>query len=322
VNFLAASRLWLLLIPLGLVVGYLFTRRRTNVHAVRFTNLDLLDKVAPDRPGFRRHLPFALLTAALALLAVAAARPVAVVLVPSEQATVMLLIDTSISMDANDVAPTRLDAAKESALDFIEDVPDEVRIGLISFSGSVRLLSQPTRDRQETAAAIRSMELGEGTAIGEAIFEALRVIEVDAERLAEEDSVLADGEPPATVLVLSDGVTTMGRPDQAAVAVAIERNIPISTISFGTATGSVSYRGDRIPVPVNSEGLKAVAEQSHGEFFDADSAADLQAVFDTLGTRVGRVEEAREVADLFGMAALVVASLAAAGGLWWSARIP
>jgi len=321
VSFLAAARLWLLVFPAGLLAVYFFTRRRVNSHAVRFTNLDLLDKVAPDRPGFRRHIPIALLTAAIALLAVAAARPVTTILVPSEQATVMLLIDTSISMDAGDVPPTRLDAAKESALDFIADVPEEVRIGLISFSGTVRLQSSPTRDRAETAAAIRSMELGEGTAIGDAIFEAMRVIDVDAQQLAEEGSLLVDGPPPATVLVLSDGVTTVGRPDQAAVDVAVERNIPVSTISFGTSAGSVTYQGERIPVPVNNEGLKAVAEQTGGEFFDADSAEDLQQVFDALGSQVGRVEESREVADLFGIAALVIASLAAAASLMWSSRI-
>lgn len=319
-TFLAASRLWLLAIPVALLVVYLLARRRTNPHAVRFTDLALLDKVAPNRPGLRRHVPVALLLVAMALLGVAAARPVTTVLVPSDEATVVLLVDTSISMDSDDVAPSRLDAAKAAALDFIAGVPPEVRIGVVSFSGTVRLMSAPTADRAETAAAIEAMQLGEGTAIGEAIFEGLRVVDAESARLQLDQQAILP--PAATLLVLSDGVTTVGRPDELAVAQAIERELPISTISFGTASGFVTYLGETIPVPVNDTGLRAIAEQTGGQFFDAESAADLQAIFGTLETQVGRVEEPREVADLFGIAALVVAALGAGLGLWWFARIP
>jgi len=319
-SFLAVSRLWLLAIPVALLTIYVIARRRSNGHAVRFTNLDLIDKVAPDRPGIRRHLPIALVLTALALLGVAAARPATTVLVPSEEATVMLLVDTSISMDADDVEPTRLDAAKAAALDFVAGVPEEARIGVVSFSGTVSLMSPPTQDRVETADAIEAMQLGEGTAIGEAVFEALRVIDVEAARLEDADQL--DGPPAATVLVLSDGVTTVGRPDESAVAAAIDRGIPISTISFGTEDGWVTYEGQAIPVPVNDSGLQEIAGRSGGEFFDADTASDLQAIFGTLETQVGRVEETREVADLFGIAALLVGALGAGLGLWWFARIP
>lgn len=319
-TFLAASRLWLLAIPVALLVVYLLARRRTNPHAVRFTDLALLDKVAPNRPGLRRHVPVALLLVAMALLGVAAARPLTTVLVPSDEATVVLLVDTSISMDSDDVAPSRLDAAKAAALDFIAGVPPEVRIGVVSFSGTVRLMSAPTADRAETAAAIEAMQLGEGTAIGEAIFEGLRVVDAESARLQLDQQAILP--PAATLLVLSDGVTTVGRPDELAVAQAIERELPISTISFGTASGFVTYLGETIPVPVNDTGLRAIAEQTGGQFFDAESAADLQAIFGTLETQVGRVEEPREVADLFGIAALVVAALGAGLGLWWFARIP
>jgi Ca-activated chloride channel family protein len=320
VSFLAAQRLWLLIVPVVVLGIYLIARRRANTHAVRFTNLELLDKVAPNRPGVRRHLPIALVMAALVLLGLAAARPVTTVLVPTDEATVMLLIDTSISMDANDVEPTRLDAAKAAALEFIANVPDEVRLGVVSFSGTVRLMSPPTQDRAETADAIQAMQLGEGTAIGEAIFEGLRVIESDAARITDAGDVLEA--PAATILVLSDGVTTVGRPDESAVTAAVDRGIPISTISFGSGSGQVTYAGQTIPVPVNDTGLETIAAQTGGQFFDADTAADLQAVFDTLETQVGRVEETREVADLFGIAALLVAALGAGLGLWWFARIP
>lgn len=319
-TFLAASRLWLLVIPVALLAVYVVARRRSNAHAVRFSNLDLIDKVAPDRPGWRRHLPIALVLAALGLLGVAAARPVTTVLVASEEATVMLLLDTSISMAAEDVEPDRFTAAKQAALDFIDGVPQQVRLGVVSFSGTVRLMSPPTDDRDETAAAIEAMELGEGTAIGEAMFEALRVISTDGERF--DDAEDEAGAPAATMLVLSDGTTTVGRPDESAVAVAVERGIPVSTISFGTLQGAVTYRGDTIPVPVNDAGLQSIADLSGGQFFDADTSADLQAVFDTLEAQVGRVEEQREVADLFGIAALALAAVGAGLGLWWFSRIP
>lgn len=320
-SFLAAGRLWLVLLPVALAIGYLIAQRRHNRHAVRFTNLELLDKVAPERPGWRRHLPAGLLVAALAVLSIAAARPVTTVLVPSERATVVLAIDTSISMEAVDVEPNRLEAARHAALDFVDEVPEEVRIGVIAFSGSVTVLSNPTDDRAETRRAIESMELSEGTAIGEAIFAALRLIATDAEELDAEE--LDGGEPPAaTILVLSDGETVVGRPNELAAEAAVEQTIPVSTIGFGTDTGTVTYQGETIPVPVNEEALQAVADTTGGRFFDADSAEDLNQVFDTLGTQVGRVEEEREVTDRFGIAALVLATLAAAAGIAWFARIP
>lgn len=318
-TFLAAGRLWLLAVPVGLAILSFLAWRRSNAHAVRFTNLELLDKVAPDRPGLRRLLPVGLVLSALALLGVGAARPVATVLVPSEEAIVMLLVDTSISMDADDVAPTRLDAAREAALEFIDGVPEEVQLGVISFSGDVRLLAPPGPDRAAAAAAIERLRLDEGTAIGDAIFEGLMVVEAAAATGVDGAVEPVDN---ATLVVLSDGETTMGRPDSEAVARAVELGVPVSTISFGTDAGRIIVPDGIVPVPVNDGALRTIAEQSGGEFFDAPSADDLRRIFDTIEAKVGRVEETREVADLFGIAALLLGAAGAGLGMWWFARIP
>ena len=142
-TFLAPERLLLLLIPLLLAAAYIWAQRRRESYAMRFTNLELLDKVAPDTPGWRRHVPAVALLAAVVALALATARPATSVEVAQEEATVILAVDVSLSMDAEDVEPNRLDAAKEAAFGFMAQVPEEMRVGLVAFAGNVRVLSPP-----------------------------------------------------------------------------------------------------------------------------------------------------------------------------------
>lgn len=175
-TFVEAARLWLLLGVAALGVSYLVTQRRRSSYAVRFTNLALLDSVAPKRPGWRRHLPAAFLLLALAGIVGAFAEPARDVRVPRERATIILAIDTSLSMEATDVPPTRLRAAQEAAKEFVNLLPPRLNVGLVTFNGVAQVRVPPTQDREALLAAIDQIRLGERTAIGEAIFASLEAI--------------------------------------------------------------------------------------------------------------------------------------------------
>lgn len=312
-RFLAFGRLWLLLaVPalVGLYVALQFRRRR---HAVRFTNLALLESVAPRRPGWRRHLPAAAFVLMLTSLIVAFARPTGLVRVPRERATVIVAIDTSISMMAEDVAPSRSVAAREAAGRFVERLPARFNVGLVSFSGSAQVVVSPTTQHADVRRAVDRLVLGPRTAIGEAIFAGL-------------DSVATlpagPGAPPTRIVLLSDGETTAGRPNEEATEAARAAGIPISTIAFGTDEGTVTV-GDRlVPVPANREALRAIADETGGSFFEAASSKELRGVYEDIGSSVGYTKERREVSSWFVGIAIVLAALAAAGSMVWSSRLP
>jgi Ca-activated chloride channel family protein len=327
VSFAEPGRLALLALPALAAIAYLLSLRRREKYALRFTNLELLDKVAPERPGWRRHVPAAALLAGLVVLVLGVAKPVTAVQVPREQATVTLTVDVSLSMEADDVEPSRIAAAQEAARRFVELAPEELEIGIVAFSGVAVPVLAPTVDRAPALAAIDRLELGEGPAIGEGIFTSVQLLQTRLEELAAEgaDEPAEDGEdeaPAAAIVVLSDGETTMGRPDLDAADAAADLDIPVSTISFGTVRGQVIIEGDVIPVPVNEGALREVADVTGGEFFQAATADELQAILDDLGSRVALEEETREVTDWFTGAGLVLTLLAAAGSLLWFSRIP
>ncbi len=312
-TFLAPTRLWLLALPALLAAAYLAVQFRRPKYAVRFTNVELLDKVAPDRPGWRRHATALALLAALTALVAAIARPARAVEVPREEATVVLALDVSLSMGADDVAPTRIDAAQQAAQDFVEAVPDELRIGLVAFSGNAALLVPPTTERAPLLRAVDNLQLGEGTAIGEAVFTALDALvfeRPDAEELG------------AAIVLLSDGETTVGRPDEAAAAEAVRLGVPVSTVAFGTDRGFVVYQGETIPVPINEAALAAVAEATGGQAFTADTADELTTILEGVGAEVGFETEQREIADWFTGLGLLLAAAAAAGSMFWFSRLP
>lgn len=323
-TFLEPSRLALLALPALAAVAYLLSLRRREQYALRFTNIELLDKVAPERPGWRRHVPAAALLIGLVALVLAVAKPATAVQVPREQATVSLAIDVSLSMEADDVEPSRIDAAQEAARRFIELAPEELEIGIVAFSGVAVPVLAPTVDRTLAQRAIDRLELGEGTAIGEGIFTSVELLETRRPEATDEPSTDEDEDstPATAIVVLSDGETTMGRPDLDAAEAAAEAGIPVSTVSFGTARGEVVIEGDVIPVPVNEGALRQVAEVTGGEFFEAATADELQAILDELGSRVALEEETREISDWFTGAGLVLTLLAAAGSLLWFSRMP
>ena len=314
-TFLAGGRLVLLLAVAALVVAYVVVQRMRREHAVRFTNLALLASVAPRRPGWRRHLPAGALALALGLLVVAFARPARGVKVPRERATVVMAIDVSLSMQATDVYPTRIDAAVEAASTFVDLLPPRLNLGLVTFAGTAQVLVSPTTDHDLVKRSLQSLQLSERTAIGEAVFASLAAIGT-----VPEDQ----GQPPAPgrVVLMSDGATTQGRPNELAAAAAKEAGVPVSTIAFGTDSGVVWVEGGAIPVPVDRAALADLARGTGGQAFTAVSEAELEKVYADIGSSVGYRTEKREVSTWFVGLGLVLALAAAAGSLVWTSRLP
>jgi Ca-activated chloride channel family protein len=317
-TFLAPERFALLLLPLLLAALYLVRQRRRQAYVVRFTDPDLLDTVAPRRPGLRRHLVAAVYLAATAMLVVAAARPALATEVPNEP-TVVLAFDTSISMEATDVSPSRIVAAREAAHRFIQVVPEGVRVGLVAFDETARVVIPPTTSKTVLDRAVDRLSLGEGTAIGEAIYTSLDILASDV--LESDGPVDAEG-GAGSIVLMSDGDTTTGRSEGEAAREAQRRGVPVSTVAFGTDHGSVVVNFVPVPVPVDREALRDIAETTGGTVFEADSAEEIVSVFENLGEGVGTRTEPREITDSLALAALVAAALAAIGSLAWFARIP
>jgi Ca-activated chloride channel family protein len=313
-SFLAPGRLSLLLVVAALAAAYVVLQRRKPAYAVRFTELDLLASVAPRFPGWRRHLPAGLLLLSLLLLTVAFARPQAQVEVAREQATVVVAIDTSLSMQARDVDPDRITAARVSASRFIDDLPEPYNVGLVSFSGQAAVVVPPTQDHAAVTAAVQTLELGPSTAIGEAVFASLAALRT----VPEEGQDL----PPARIVLLSDGTNTVGRDLETAAAAAIEAGVPVSTIAYGTPEGVVEVQGQLIPVPVDAQALESLAEATGGEAYTAESGDELSDVYADIGSQVGTSTELREVTERVTGLGLLAALLAVIGSLVWSPRLP
>lgn len=313
-SFLAGERLWLLLLLPVLVGLYAWRGRRRHAYALRFSALPMLGQVAPRRPGWRRHLVAAGTVLAFAVVVVAFARPAADTRVPRERATVVLAIDVSLSMNAEDVAPNRLEAAQQAARQFADDLPPSINLGLVTFAGSATVLVPPTTDRARVKQAVDSIRLGPYTAIGEGIFTSLAALEqVPAD---------PDGERvPAHVVLLSDGETTVGRANAEAVGAAVQAQVPVSTIAFGTPGGTVVIEGVEQPVPVNEDELRTIADGADGSFYEAETLGELEAVYADIGSSIGFETVPSEITDRWVGLALVTLLLSVAGSLVWFGRL-
>lgn len=330
-TFETPAALWgLLLIPLA-IAAYLIAQRRRMRYAVRFTNLDLLANVIHRSPRWRRHLSTLLYLSAMAALLVALARPHATVLVPRDEATVILVMDVSGSMNATDVEPTRLVAAREAALTFLDELPGTVRVGLVAFASSAQTLEAPTTDRDAVRRALATLRALNGTAMGDGLTSALEVLGPEDGAPAETpDATPAEGEEdPYAIVLLSDGANTAGTTEPLEAAQqASDRGVPVFTIALGTAEGTITVPATRgapartTAVPPDPETLRQIAEMTGGLFFSAPSESDLQAIYEDLGSRVGFTPEDQEVTVLFAGLGLVLIFVGGALAVLWFNRLP
>jgi Ca-activated chloride channel family protein len=304
----------LLLVP-ALIALYVVRERRRTAFASGFTNPDLLPNVVDRKPGLRRHIPLILLLLGLTAVVLGVARPHATVSVKREEATVVMAVDVSRSMKAEDVSPTRLGAAQDAAKAFSADVPEKFRIGVVSFATRAVPALLPTEDRKLVDAAVDALSPGEGTAIGDAV--ALSA------KLGQERT--SDGAaPPRSVLLISDGARDGGAVDpQEAARQAKRMNVPVYTVLLGTADGVVEETlpgglQQIIRVPPSPDTLRQIAQLSGGEFFTATDADGLKRVYEELGSRLGSRDQSREVGDYFagGAAALLLVG-GALSALWF-----
>nr|WP_300144080.1 VWA domain-containing protein [Propionicimonas sp.] len=313
-TFLAPERLWILVVVPLLIAGYVYLVLRKKKTGMRFTNTAVLARVVPKQSQWRRHLAVALSLAALVALSFAWARPNGIEMVPRERATVVLVIDISQSMQATDVRPTRLDAAKEAALTFVRALPAQYNIAVVGLSGNPSVRLPPTTDRVQAQQAINSLKLQDSTAVGESVYAALNALQLAPKGT---DSTPA----PGAIVLLSDGQNTAGRAPAQAAAEAKKQNVPIYTIAYGTDNGYVDLDGKRERVPPDKELLASISQASGGQTFSAENLDQLNKVYNNIRSEVGQTPTKKETTALwagYGLAFAVVAALAAVslGARW------
>lgn len=305
----------LLLVPLGwLAIRAAAGRRRRN--AVRMPATPTLIAVAAAQPSHRRWLPAALVGVATVLLVIGLTRPERTVSVPVERASMMLVTDASGSMRAEDVNPSRMDAARGAALDFLDGVPKQTRVGVVGFSSSPSVVQAPTTDREVAREALNSLDPDGGTATGDALATALDALKAEGDPSAENDE-----RPPGAILLLSDGATSAGEDPLVVADQAKDAGIPIYTVSLGTPDGQVDIGGQVLSVPPDPETMREIAERSGGEAFSVDDAGELKKIYERVGARVATESQQREMTALFAGLGFVALAAALSLGLRWRSRI-
>jgi Ca-activated chloride channel family protein len=309
----------LAVLPL-LVVAYAWTERRRVRAQAAFGNPDLLPNVVERAPGRLRYLPLVLLLVALGAMIVGVARPHATVNVPREEATVILAMDVSRSMKADDIEPTRLEAARAAAKAFLAQVPEKFRVGVVAFATRAAVGVPPTEDRALVEQALDTLTPGEGTAIGDAV--ALSI------ELGQKEKTEDGTTPPRTILLISDGARDGGRVEPADAAAEAKRlGIPVHTVLVGTPDGVVE---ETLPggfrrltrVPPNPQTLEQLAAVTEGEFFTALDDEGLRTVYEELGSRLGEREELREITDVFAAGAAALLLVGGALSAFLFRRVP
>lgn len=331
----------LALVPLALA-GYVVLQLRRSRTIASFTNPTLYPNLVASRPGWRRHVPAALLLAALTALLLGVARPQAAISVRKEEATIVLAIDVSRSMAAKDVEPSRLQAARTAVNAFLEQVPPRFRIGVVAFARRADVVSPATQDRAIVRESVAALRPAEGTAIGDAIARSLEVARAaaapgggaqgeEAGRSATDPTATPEptGEKlPASILLLSDGAQTQGRlTPRTAARQAAAAGVPIYTVALGTPTGVVerTLPGgaiEKITVPPDPSTLRLIAQLTGADTFDATSLEGLKKVYEELGSRLGKQKQDREVTVAMAAAGGVLALLAAVLSELWFRRFP
>ena len=317
--------IWLLLlvVPVAITIGYVLALWSKKRRTVRFGNFDVLRSVDTRGRRWFTHVPAVLLILSMVSLTIALAGPQKEQKVPRNRATVMLVVDVSLSMEATDVAPSRLEAAQQAATTFANNLTPGVNLGLVSYAGTASMLVAPTTDRGPVVRAIDRLRLDERTATGEGIYTATQAITTFTESLGGPDQA-----PPARIVLLSDGKETVPtdpteeRGAFTSAERAAEAGIPVSTISFGTMYGTVDIQGRPQPVPVDDASLETIAELSGGDFFTASSLEELDSVYRTLEEQIGYEWKKADASRPWLIIGSLLAMAAAAGSLLTHRRIP
>jgi len=343
-NFIWPHLLWLLLAVPLLVVLYLWLLRRRKKVTLRFASVALVKQAMGKGPGWHRHVPPALLLSAITVLLVAAARPTAVVKLPSQQETIILAMDVSGSMRATDVLPTRLVAAQEAAKAFIKELPRNVRVGVVSFAGTAAVVQPPTQSREDVVAAIDRFQLQRGTAIGSGMVLSLATLFPDAgidlsqitgarampgERLGKAEKPKPDVAPVApgsyssgAIILLTDGQRTTGPDPMEAAKMAADRGVKVYSVGIGTKDGeTIGFEGWSMRVRLDEETLKNISNMTRAEYFYAGTADDLKKVYQSLSTRLVVEKKETEVSGLFAALAALLVTLAAGLSVAWFGRV-
>jgi Ca-activated chloride channel family protein len=359
-TFIWNEMLWLLLLVPLMVLAYLWLLGRKKKAAVRYANLPVIKQAMGKSLGWRRHVPPALLLLAITVLILAVARPAAVVTLASSRATVILAMDVSGSMRAQDVSPSRMVAAQEAAKRFITDQPVDVQIGIVAFAANAVLVQAPTIDREMLTVAIDSFDLRRGTAVGAGVLAALKTIFPDEEfvlpgsmdprdqlgsrsfgsgggALGNPSSRSLDGPAPvesthvpvepgsyqnAVVILLTDGATTTGPDPIAAGRLAADYGVRVFTVGFGSSEGDVvDFGGRSMRARLDSASLQDIADRTKAEYFEAQSSEALTQVYSALSTKLVAEKKLTEIAFIFAGIGALIAALGASLSMLWLGRI-
>jgi Ca-activated chloride channel family protein len=338
-TFLWPGNLLLVLVVPALVAAYIWAQRRRQKYALRYASLSLVREALGKGPGRKRHIPPALFLLALLFMAIGTARPETVVVVPVQEGTVILALDVSGSMLAEDLKPNRMEAAKDAAKAFVARQGADVKLGVVAFSGDAQIVQTPTKDHDLVIAAINRLRPQRATAIGRGMLASLDAIFEDSEELAP--SVIAlrrlAGEPTgpvpakvpvgadrtATIVLLSDGQNNQFPAPQQVIEDAANRGIRIYTVGVGSADGTVvRIQGRSVRTRLDEATLKQIAEQTDGQYYNASNEKDLRAVYENLSTQLVFRQQRTEVTAILTAIAALFSMLAAALSLFWFNRIP
>jgi Ca-activated chloride channel family protein len=336
-SFQWPNMLWfMLLVPL-LLAAYVWAQRRRRKYAIRFASLSLLKEAMGKGPGIRRHIPPALFMIALAVMIVGLARPEASITLPKQEGTVILAIDVSGSMLADDLQPNRMEAAKNAARSFVNKQPTGVRIGVVSFTDNAFIVQAPTVDRDPVLAAINRLQAQRGTAVGRGLASSLDAIfdqgigqALDTAPNARATPAIPTPPPhakgeyaPAIIVLLTDGESNQG-PDPLQVAkLAADRGVRVYTIGVGSEQGTILHiQGRSVRTRLDETTLKQISNMTDGDYFNASNENDLRSIYDNLGSTTVLRAEKTEITYLFTAGAIVASVLAGLLSLLWFNRLP
>ncbi|MFO1268391.1 MAG: VWA domain-containing protein [Rubrivivax sp.] len=346
-NFIWPSMLWLLALLPALVLVYLWLLKRRRKSTVRLASLAVAKAALGKGPGWRRHVPPVLMLVALATLLLAISRPTAVVTLPMAERTIILAMDVSGSMRAEDIKPNRLVASQEAAKTFVRSLPREVKVGVIAFAGTAAVVQAPTTSRDDVIAAIDRFQLQRATATGSGIILSLATLfpdhGIEIQHVTGQRN-FPGGEKPralgkdgtekkftpvapgsytsAAIIMLTDGQRTTGPDPIDAAKMAAERGVRVYTVGMGTTKGEIiGFEGWSMRVRLDEETLKNIALLTHGEYFYAGTSEDLQKVYEGLSSRMVVERKETEVSALFAALGALLAFASAAISVWWFGRV-